>query len=83
MSFGDKPSLTIGQKVGCLAYGLVAFIIVTNGLIFVSTGHCAPEYDGTSCEYDGLTKFIIFPGSLIASIVGGIFLVRYMMKDRG
>ena len=82
MSFSEEPSLTRGQKIGCIICGFVTLIIVINGLMFASLGHCAAEYHGSGCEYDGLIKFIMLPGSLIAAIVGGILLMKYMMKDR-
>jgi hypothetical protein len=45
-------------------------------------GHCVPAPDGTGCENDGLFKFMLFPGSLILVVIGGILLARYMTKDR-
>jgi hypothetical protein len=43
-------------------------------------GDCPRNEDGTGCENQGLIDFLLFPGSLILVIVGGIFLAWYLMR---
>ena len=77
MSFGDRPAHTGAQKIGCLAYGVLGTGLVLLLLQGAAMGDCYPE----CCKYDGLIRFMMFPGSLILVVVGGVLLARHMMRD--
>jgi hypothetical protein len=68
--------------VGCFLLGLIGCLFVAFLLVGAALGDCAPNADGTGCESNGLTRFLMFPGSLIMLIAIGIFAVRRVMKDR-
>ena len=81
MSYGDEPILTISQKLGCLIYLLIGIFTVFQGLIAVLVGRCSIEYDTSDCPFGEVGQFVLFPGSLIIFLLGGVLLVRHMTKD--
>jgi len=51
-------------------------------LMGAAMGDCADGPNGEGCpKYDGLIRFLMFPGSLVLVIVIGIFLARWAMRD--
>lgn len=66
--------------LGCAVVALLGVPIVLLGLTFAGLGHCAPAPDGSGCENEALEKFLWFPGSLIAIVVVGIAVVRFLSK---
>jgi hypothetical protein len=81
VGYSNKSLLTTHQKIALFAYALASIIAVGYALLVAALGDCAPKIDGSGCEFDGLIRFLFFPGSLIISVIGGFVLVRYMMKD--
>jgi hypothetical protein len=81
VSFGDHPALSTGKKVGCFAYGVFGTIFVLVCLMGAALGDCPRNEDGTGCENQGLVDFLLFPGSLIAVIIGGVFLAWFLMRE--
>ena len=82
MSFSDRPTLTGWQKFGCALVSLIGFAVSFLGLAMAALGHCAPAPDGTGCENDGFFKFLFFPGTAIVSLMIGISMIMYFMRDK-
>ncbi|WP_294261317.1 hypothetical protein [uncultured Sphingomonas sp.] len=82
MSFSDRPTVSPLAAAGCLLFGIVGAIIVGLLAVGAALGHCAPQPDGTGCENSGLIDFLMFPGSLIVALLGGIWLARFVTRDR-
>ena len=81
MSFSDRPNLSIGQKVGCVAYVFAGMFFLWIAFIRTALRKCTPLPDGSACEPDGWIEIAPFPVTLIVIIAGGILLVRQMTKD--
>ena len=82
MSFGGRPTIPPGRAVGCVLYCVVATLFVFFLLMGAAMGDCADGPNGEGCpKYDGLIRFLMFPGSLVLVIVIGIFLARWAMRD--
>ncbi len=80
MSFSDRPTIPPLKAAGCLAYTVLATLVVLFFMIGDALGDCAPAPDDTSCKH-GWDHFLMFPGSLIIAIVIGIFLARWAMRN--
>jgi len=83
VSFSDQAPIKPSRKVGCLVYAIVAILVVGFCLLLAAMGHneCSYEPELPGCEWDGVRRFLLFPGSLIIAIVGGVFLARWAMRD--
>ena len=82
MSFSDRPTVVPLAATGCLLFGIVGAIVVGLLAFGAALGHCAPQPDGTGCEDSELINFMMFPGSLIVALIGGIWLARFVTRDR-
>ncbi len=80
MSFASQPTMSLPAKLGCFAVGLVLVGLSMLFLTGAAMGHCAPEADGSGCEYDGLIKFMMFPVFPIASVIFMVWFVRRLMR---
>ena len=69
--------------MGCLLYAIVATSVVAFCLLLAAMGHNECSYDPASpgCEWEGVRRFLLFPGSLIAAIIGAVLLARRFMRD--
>ncbi len=81
MSFSDRPTIPPLKAAGCLAYTVVATLVVFFFLIAGALGDCEERPDGSCVGHSGLGDFLMFPGSLIIAIVIGIFLARWAMRN--
>ena len=81
MSFSDRHTIPPLKAAGCVLYAVLGTLLVMFLLVGAALGHCAPNPDGTGCENDGLIKFLMFPGSLILVVLGGVVLARWTMRD--
>jgi hypothetical protein len=77
VSFGDQPSLSLWQKIGCLVYLLGAAFCVFYFAVLAALSDCASD----DCLPDYL-RLIMFPGSLIVAMIGGYFLTKFFMRDK-
>jgi len=77
VSFSDRPLLSTGKKIGCLAYTIVGTLVVFFGVIGAAMGDCADGPD-TSCKHD---TFWLFPGSLIIVVLGGLFVLWLFTRN--
>ena len=78
MSFSDRPALTALQKLGCTAYVVVSGLIVFSLMVNAALGDCASEGD---CITE-TTRALMFYGSPILALAGGVLLARFMMRER-
>ena len=76
MSFSDRPTLTIGKKVACIGYMVVAAYAVLVCLIEA----VAPTSDAPPPPI--WKSLLWFPGSLVLAIAGMVQLVRFLMRDK-
>ena len=76
MSFADQPSLTWFQRLGLLAYAGFAIVVIVN----FAAEALAPDSDAPPPST--WERLLMFPGSLLAAIVGGCLLIRYFMRDK-
>ena len=81
MSFSDQPTVPPRKRAGCILYSTVATIFVLLMLLGAAMGDCADGPGGAGCENDGVSRFLMFPGSLILVIVIGIFLARWAVRS--
>jgi hypothetical protein len=82
VSFSDNRTIAIRRPFGCMAYCIFATLLVVYMLLGAAMGDCADGPNGEGCsKYDGLIRFLMFPGSLILVIVIGIFLARWAMRN--
>ena len=76
MSFADQPSLTWFQRFVLLAYaGFAVF-----GVLNFAIKSLAPDSDVPPPPM--WERLLMFPGSLLAAIVGGCILIRYFTRDK-
>jgi hypothetical protein len=50
--------------------------------IGAAIGQCAQNEDGTGCEYYGLLRFLMFPGSAIVGMFLMIVVIYRMQKGK-
>ncbi|MCB5426061.1 hypothetical protein H0274_12395 [Altererythrobacter sp. CC-YST694] len=79
MSFSNRPMLSNGKKIGCVLYMSLGTLIVLFGLIGAALGDCADIAD-SSCK-DNFGNFLLFPGSLIIVLVGGMVMLWFFTRD--
>ena len=79
MSFSDQPGLTVWQKLGCAAYVVGSGWIVFSLMLNAALGDCASEGE---CITE-TTRAIMFYGSPILALAGGVLLTKFMMRDGG
>jgi hypothetical protein len=77
VSFGDQPTLSFWQKVGCIFYLLGAAFCVFYLAVVAAIGDCASD----DCLPNS-TRLLMFPGSLVVAFIGGYFLTRFFMRDK-
>ena len=65
--------LSMPKKIGCIAYTAVGTFVVLFGLIGAAMGDCA-DVDSSSCK-DNFANFLLFPGSLLIVIFGGLVML--------
>ena len=82
MSYSEQSGYGSARLLGCAVLGLGGCLIVAFCLVAAAIGDCGREPDGSGCENDGLIRFLMFPGSLIALIVVGIVAARRVTRDR-
>ena len=80
MSFSDRPALSGSQKLGCFLYGAVSVLVVA--FCTILSGLRCEGVEPSKCTRAGIGDFLLFPGSAILAIVGGILLALYFMRDR-
>ena len=78
MSFSDRPGLTAWQKLGCAAYVVISGWIVLSLMLNAALGDCASENE---CIAE-TTRAMMFYGSPVLALVGGVLLTKFMMRDR-
>jgi hypothetical protein len=71
--------LSTGKKLGCIAYTGVGFLIVMFGLIGGAMGDCA-DGPNSSCK-DNFPNFLLFPGSLIIVVLGGLLMLWLFTRN--
>ena len=76
MAFLDRPSVPLIRKICCFAYILASMPIVLFSLGTAAIGRC----DSDGC-LSPASYFLIFPGLIVALVVGGILLARWAVKD--
>jgi hypothetical protein len=83
VSFSDRPSISGKRRAGCVLYGLVSSVVVGFLFLLAALGHneCSYEPSLPGCEWDGVRRFLLFPGSLVAAIVGAILVARWAIRD--
>ena len=74
MSFGDRPTLTIWQKLGCLTYGIAAFY----GCFYV-IAEVMLNFDPYLPAWQ---ESAIIAATVIAVFAGGLLLLRYFMREK-
>jgi len=76
MSFLDRPAMTGWQMLGCAVYLIAVFVVVFMAMTIV-------VFDGwDQPPMPGWKRFLIFPGSAIAAVIGGALLLKFFMRDR-
>ena len=81
MSFSDRPMLSAVKRFGCIAYTGIGTVVVLFGLIGGAMGDCADGPD-SSCK-DNFPNFVLFPGSLIIVVLGGLLMLwLFTRSDR-
>lgn len=78
MSFSDRPGLTGWQRLGCAAYVVVSGWIVSGLMLNAALGDCASENE---CITE-TTRALMFYGSPVLALIGGVLLTKFMMRDR-
>ena len=83
MSISDGPTVSSRRKLGCLLYGLASFVVVSFLFLLAALGHneCSYEPDLPGCEWDEVRRLLLFPGSLVVTVIGAIFVARWAAKD--
>ena len=77
MNFSDRPSLTIAQKLGCAIYILLGGLMSSFMMIGAALSDCASEGQCLS-EF---TRTIMFFGTPLITLIGGVFLINFFMRD--
>ena len=78
MSFSDRPGLTAWQKLGCAVYVVISGWIVSSLMLTAALGDCASENE---CITEA-TRAMMFYGSPMLALIGGVLLTKFMMRDR-
>ena len=81
MSFSDKPAYDQTRMLGCIAFGVLALVLVFVGFIGAAMGDCPINDDGTGCENDGIKRFLLFPGSVLIAIPAVFLVARWAMRN--
>jgi hypothetical protein len=76
VSFSDRPTVPPVRIIGCLLYILLTIPVMLYSMIYALLGRC--DSDGFCLPV--LYYLALFPGLLIAVLVGGIFLARWATK---
>lgn len=76
MSFSDRPSVPTHRKVMCILYIVASAPIFSVSLMTGMIGQC----DSSGCMPLGYF-LVLFPGLMIALIVGGLCVARWAVKD--
>jgi hypothetical protein len=80
VSFSDKPSIPPLKVAGCMAYCVVATLVVMFFMTADALGDCATgPYDECKSSFG---SYLMFPGSLIIAIAIGILLARWATRDQ-
>ncbi len=78
MSFKDASRFTSLQKLGCAAYAIVGILV---SLVFMGSaalGDCPSENDCIS----ETTRALMFYGAPLLTLLGGVLLARFFMRDK-
>jgi hypothetical protein len=76
MSFSDHPGLTGWQKLGCATYFLAASFVSFIGLVTV-------VFDGwDEPPMPRWQSLLLFPGSVVLVIAGGVVRIKFFMRDK-
>ncbi len=78
MSFSDRPGLTIPQRFGCVAYVVASGFIVAICMLNAALGDCISENECIS----ETTRAVMFYGSPLVALLGGVLLIKLMMRDK-
>ena len=81
MKFSERPAVTPLAKLGCIGYALIGTTVVGALMLVSALGDPAPRID-VSPGQSALQSFIIFPGSLIAFLSGGVLLAWFVTRER-
>lgn len=76
MSFNEQSGLSWGQKLGCFAYFVLSSVVVLFLAGMAVLGDCASE----GCLPDW-QRLLLWPGSMIVAIMGGVLLAKHFMRD--
>lgn len=78
MSFGDQYGFTPAQKLGCAAYAVIGGLITFYFMASAALGDC-PSKD--ACISKAMRDLMFF-GTPLVTLVGGVLLTRYFMRDK-
>ena len=78
MSFADRSALTSAQKLGCAAYMVIGGLTSFYLMVGAALGDCASKAD---C-IDETARAMMFYGTPLITLAGGVLLIRYFMRDR-
>lgn len=79
MSFVDQKGLSFGQLAGCAAYFIVGGVAVAYFWLNAALGDCPAQNE--NCMSDA-TRALMFYGAPVIVLLGGVLLVRHMMRDK-
>lgn len=77
MSFSDQRLSNL-QKFGWAAYVVVGGLISFYMMVGAALGDCSSENDCIS----ETTRAIMFYGTPLFTLAGGVLLIRYFMRDK-
>ena len=78
MNFSEKTGLSVAQKLGCATYAVVGGLIAFYMMVGAALGDCSSEND---CINE-TTRAIMFYGTPLLTLVGGLLLTQYFMRDK-
>jgi hypothetical protein len=81
VSFSDKPSFDQTRMLGCIAFGVLALVLVCVAFFLAAMGDCPINNDGTGCENDGIKRFLLFPGSAVIALPSVFLVARWAMRN--
>ena len=77
MSYSDLK-LSLAQKLGCAIYAAIGGLISFYMMVGAALGDCTSENECIS----EATRAVMFYGTPLLTLVGGVMLTKYFMRDK-
>jgi H+/Cl- antiporter ClcA len=82
MTYRGRQTINFGKLLIAIGVGVIVALAVVFFAIAAAMGDCALNEDGSGCEYDGLVRFLMFPGSLLVAFVVMFVLIKWVTKTK-